>query len=315
MANWSSCTPGALVVVVLVAVAGPAPRAGEPEVGTAAAGERQPWTVQSASGWVGYRASGMREARQVSSGDVIGAAARLESGPDGRATLVRNKDTIKVYPNTVLEVAPAGGAELGTLIRQTLGKLFFDIETIPGRRFRVETPALVAGITGTRFTVEVTQHESTLTVHEGIVWVARADRQNERAYFGAGETARVRLAASGNGAADRRSVRSSSIVGPDVRLEWRQTDRSSAGRMGVTLRNPLGQSKLTIDPRILLAVAALTAVVVVLLPRMVAALTIVASASMWVLPAQWVLTGLLVLAPAVLLWRWWRLAERKRARK
>jgi hypothetical protein len=153
-------------------------------------------------------------------------------------------------------------------------------------------------------------------VHEGTVWMARADLQDERVYFGAGETARVRLAASGNGAADERSsLQSSSIVGPDVRLEWRQPHRSSAGRMGVTLRNPLGQSELTIDPRILLAVAALAGLVVVLLPRMVAALTIVASASVWVLPAQWVLTGLLVLAPAVLLWRWWRLAERKRARK
>jgi hypothetical protein len=308
MTNWSPRTPGVLVLLALVAVAGPAARADEPEVGT-------PWTVQSASGWVGYRVSGMRQARQVSSGDVIGAAARLESGPDGKATLVRNGDTIRVYPNTHLEVAPAGGVELGTLIRQTLGKLFFDIETIPGRSFRVETPALMAGVTGTKFTVEVTQHESTLAVHEGTVWMARADMRDERVYFGAGETARVRLAASGNGAADGRSLQSSSIVGPDVRPEWRQTHRSSAGRMGVTLRNPLGQSKLTIDPRILLAVAAVAALVVVLLPRMVAALTIVASASVWVLPAQWVLTGLLVLAPAVLLWRWWRLAERKRARK
>jgi ferric-dicitrate binding protein FerR (iron transport regulator) len=254
----------------------------------------------------------MRQARQVSPGDVIGTAARLESGPDGKATLVRNGDTIKVHPNTRLEVAPAGGTEWGTLIRQTLGKLFFEIETLPGRSFRVETPALMAGVTGTRFTVEVTQDGTTLAVHEGTVWMARANRQDERVYFGAGETTRVRAAGPENGAADGRSVQSSSSVDPDAWLERTQTHRSSVRRTGVTLRSPLRHSRLTIDPELLLAVVAVTAGVVVLLPRMVAALAIVGSALVWVLPAQWVLTGLLVMAPAVLLWRCWRSIKRKR---
>lgn len=315
MTHWSLRAPGALVLLALVAVAGPAPRADEPEVGTTAAAERQPWTVQSVSGSVRYHASGMRQARQVSSGDVIGTAARLESGPDGKATLVRNGDTIRVHPNTHLEVAPAGGAELGTLIRQTLGKLFFDIETLPGRSFRVETPALMAGVTGTRFTVEVTQDETALTVHEGTVWMARADREDERINFGAGETTRVRLFAPETGAVGGTSLQASGRDGPDPWLEWRQTYRSSAKRTDVTLRNPLGQSKLTIDPEVFLAVVAVTVLVVVLLPRMVAALTIVGSASVWALPAQWVLTGLVMVLPAVLLWRCWKSIERKRARK
>ena len=315
MTHWGSRAPGALILLALIAVASPGPRADEPEIGTTAAAERQPWTVQSVSGSVSYRASGMPQARQASSGDVMGTATRLESGPDGEATLVRNGDTIRVHPNTRLEVAPAGDAELGTLIRQTLGKLIFDIETMPGRSFRVETPALMAGVTGTRFTVEVTQDESTLTVHEGTVWMARADREDERVYFGAGETTHVRLAGPGNGAADGRSLQSIDSFGADDWLEWGQIRRSSAGRNAVTLRNPLGQSKLTIDPELFLAVVAVTALVVVLLPRMVAALAILGSASVWVLPAQWVLTALLVVAPAVLLWRCWRSIQRKRARE
>jgi hypothetical protein len=48
---------------------------------------------------------------------------------------------------------------------------------------------------------------------------------------------------------------------------------------------------------------------------MVAALAIVGSALVWVLPGQWVLTGLLVMAPAVLLWRCWVSIKRKRARE
>jgi membrane protein implicated in regulation of membrane protease activity len=314
MTLWSPAVPGALLLLALVAAPGPAPRADEAEGGPAGAEEGQPWTVQSVSGSVVYRVPGMPQAQQASTGDVIGTAAHLESGPDGQATLVRNGDQIRVHPNTHLQVAPAGGSGLGTLIRQTLGKLLFDVETIPDRSFRVETPALMAGVTGTRFTVEVTQDETALTVHEGAVWMARADRQDERVYFRAGETTRVRLPVLRNGAVDGRSRQSSSSAGPGTWPDWRPTYRSSAGQTDMTVRNPLGHSKLTIAPEVFLAIVAVIALVVVLLPRIVAALTILGSAAAWTLPAQWVLTSLLVLAPAVLLWRWLKSIERKRDR-
>ncbi|MGB1547845.1 MAG: FecR domain-containing protein [Alphaproteobacteria bacterium] len=104
-------------------------------------------------------------ARAVTS---IAPGMQVKTGPDGKFSLQQGKDVLTVSPNSEIEIPTRGDDN----ILQSLGKVLFDMERRPDRRFSVGTPYLAATIKGTVFTVTVDALSSTVDVHEGAVQVA-----------------------------------------------------------------------------------------------------------------------------------------------
>ncbi len=98
----------------------------------------------------------------------IAPGMQVKTGEGGRFSLKQGKDVITVSPNSEIEIPTKGDDN----ILQTLGKVLFDMERRPDRRFSVGTPYLAATIKGTVFTVTVDALGSTVDVHEGAVQVA-----------------------------------------------------------------------------------------------------------------------------------------------
>lgn len=272
-------------------------------------GEQPVWILHEVSGSVRYREAGSQRWKPAVAGDILGTKGTLESGANGRATLARGEDTIVVYPDTRFQVRPAGADGLGALIEQTLGKLFIDVETVPGRIFSVETPYLVAGVTGTTFIVEITRGAATVAVQEGIVSVTRADRRGEVKRLEAGETFRVQAAANQPGLMNR-GQQGGSAGSTGTRLRWDNSWQPPRGSVG-GLRHTLDW--WASRPGELLAVVGALALIISLLPRAITSSLVLGASLLWLLPTPWLLAALtFTLPPVVLLWRRWRSRRRGR---
>ena len=94
--------------------------------------------------------------RRVGPGDTLAGVPRDRHGARGQATLTHGDDVIHIAPNSRMELRPPTGNSVVTQVVQTLGTLFFGVETRPDRRFRVETPYLVTLVKGTTFSITVT---------------------------------------------------------------------------------------------------------------------------------------------------------------
>ena len=172
-----------LAFLLMVVWLGHAIHAADPVAETAdslAPGVPDSWRVVASSGTV----ETMLTAEQwspVRRGDRLRSESRFRTGSNGRATLVHGRDLILLDPDTDLTL-PAGrldGAEM--LIQQHAGGALYQVESRDVEsqgRFQVETPYLVAGVKGTKFTVIVQQDFATVSVREGSVGVrARASGQ------------------------------------------------------------------------------------------------------------------------------------------
>jgi hypothetical protein len=145
-----------------------------------ATGVPDSWRVVASSGTVETMLAADRWS-PVQRGDRLRSESRFRTGSNGRATLVRAGDLILLDPDTDLTL-PAGrlrGAEMP--IQQHAGGALYQVESRDVEsqgRFQVETPYLVAGVKGTKFTVIVQQDFATVSVREGSVGVrARASGQ------------------------------------------------------------------------------------------------------------------------------------------
>ncbi|PCJ61526.1 MAG: hypothetical protein COA65_00770 [Rhodospirillaceae bacterium] len=98
----------------------------------------------------------------------IAPGMQVKTGANGRFVLKQGKDVITVSSNSEIEI-PTKGSDS---IFQSLGKVLFDMDRRPERRFSVGTPYLAAVIKGTIFTVNVDALGSSVDVHEGAVQVA-----------------------------------------------------------------------------------------------------------------------------------------------
>ena len=82
--------------------------------------------------------------------------------------MLRQKgDVVTVTPNTRFEVPKKGKNNVWL----TFGKVLFDMERRPDRRFSVGTPHLAAVVKGTSFAVEVDKEASTIHLTKGAVKV------------------------------------------------------------------------------------------------------------------------------------------------
>ena len=87
-----------------------------------------------------------------------------------------------------------------TIIRESLGKIFFSIGSRPNRSFEVDSPYLVVLVKGTKFTVNANYLGDSVAVTEGTVEVRSVAGGNAAGtLIGAGQTAHVGVGDSSGG--------------------------------------------------------------------------------------------------------------------
>jgi FecR protein len=170
----------------LIAVVGPAAAAADPAAGA--------WLAEEVRGTVLIRAAGEAPAswQPLQAATPIAGQSEIATGSDGVAVLDNGVDQIRLTPNSRLVLPADESAGLMTVIRQSLGKIFFDIGPRPDRRFEVDAPYLVVLVKGTQFTVSANYLGDSVAVTEGTVEVhASAGGDSPGTLIGAGQTASV----------------------------------------------------------------------------------------------------------------------------
>lgn len=183
------------------------------------------WIVADISGDVAVR-SGDTAWRRISQGQQLVPGTTLKTGADGRATIVRNGDSIKVSPISVVSL-PVGKSGAGTPgVVQSLGTLLYKILTREQKqaKFNVKTPYLAAVIKGTTFTVTVNDQGSALHVTEGVVQVT-SPFTGEVALIKPGQTGMV-SATGGRGLKVLTGKRKRSSADPDSATKGNAAARS-----------------------------------------------------------------------------------------
>ena len=132
------------------------------------------WMVVSTTGNVWTLASEAGERQPVAAGATLLEPTWIEVGPDGWALLAHGKSRATVRANSKLQVVALDDAGKSTRLRQTRGLVYFDVEKQPNEHFLVETPYLIAGVKGTRFSVDVSAQAATVSVSSGQVSVSSA---------------------------------------------------------------------------------------------------------------------------------------------
>ena len=146
-----------------LAATGPAP-----EEATA----RQTWLIVNVSGEVWTRDTEAGERTPLKEGATLAEGSWIETGENGFALMVFGKSRASVQANSLMQVVALSDGGHSTFLRQTRGVVEFDVEKRRSEHFMVETPYLIAGVKGTRFSVSVSGKAATVSVSSGVVSVA-----------------------------------------------------------------------------------------------------------------------------------------------
>ena len=131
------------------------------------------WMVSETDGRVAIRdESGERPARR---GAKIAAGGTIETGANGSAVIVREREFVTVRPNTRLKVPQPSEERSVIQIVQDWGSAIFNIGKQPDPHFGVRTPTLAAVVKGTSFSITVDGTGSSMQVTEGAVEVWTGD--------------------------------------------------------------------------------------------------------------------------------------------
>src|SRR6185312_3205919 len=179
--------PAAIIVALSMLATGGRPvGAADPTVGA--------WLAEEVRGTVLIRTAGEAATswQPLQAATPIAGQSEIATGSDGVAVLDNGVDHIRLTPNSRLVLPGDEDAGLMTIIRQTLGKIFFDIGPRPDRRFEVDAPYLVVLVKGTHFAVSSNYLGDSVAVTEGTVEVRAAGGGNAAGtLIGAGQTASV----------------------------------------------------------------------------------------------------------------------------
>ncbi|MGH0028922.1 MAG: FecR domain-containing protein [Myxococcota bacterium] len=115
-------------------------------------GAAQDGVLRSAKGQVERSDGDPPVWRPAGRGDVLAAGDRLRTGRDGRAEVVWQGTTIRLYGDSVLRL-PQSDLGDGTRVELEDGSGLFDVEHREDGSFEVHTPEVVVSVKGTRFGV------------------------------------------------------------------------------------------------------------------------------------------------------------------
>ena len=136
----------------------------------AVAGPDSIWTLQQSSGSVHLLKSGFSPIA-LTLGDQFSEGDWIETGPDGRAVLVRGDDMIVIAPNSQVGLPRETTGSIATRILHRLGTIMLTVEKQAKQHFEVKTPYLAAVVKGTTFTVSIQEGRTAVHVVEGLVEV------------------------------------------------------------------------------------------------------------------------------------------------
>jgi hypothetical protein len=155
-------TPFPLIVAVgLVAVG---------LVATAIAANTADWSVAQASGKVSIVMTGAQPVA-LTKGAVLTAGGILTTGPQSRALLSRDQETMVIGANAAVAIPSGPLNSQFTTVLESAGLVEYTVDKQNVQHFAVETPYLAAVVKGTQFSVEVTPNGGTVSVTRGVVEV------------------------------------------------------------------------------------------------------------------------------------------------
>lgn len=175
-----------IVALSMLATGGRPVGAADPTVGA--------WLAEEVRGTVLVRTAGEAATswQPLQAATPIAGQSEIATGSDGIVILDNGVDHIRLTPNSRLVLPADEDAGLMTIIRQSLGKIFFDIGPRPDRSFEVDAPYLVVLVKGTHFAVSSNYLGDSVAVTEGTVEVRAAGGGNAAGtLIGAGQTASV----------------------------------------------------------------------------------------------------------------------------
>jgi hypothetical protein len=152
------------------------------------------WLAEEVRGTVLVRTAGEAATswQPLQAATAVAGQSEIATGSDGVAVLDNGVDHIRLAPNSRLVLPPDQDESLMTVIRQSLGRIFFDIGPRPDRSFEVDAPYLVVLVKGTQFTVSANYLGNSVAVTEGTVEVrATAGGNAPGTLIGAGQSASV----------------------------------------------------------------------------------------------------------------------------
>jgi len=132
----------------------------------------QDWTVAKTTKQVSYTVD-KTTWQPVEVGALVPNKAWVSTGPRGRVTLTRGKESISLHPNTLGAVITTEGFfSRKTDVVHQKGEIALNIEKRGRPHTFVHTPFLAAAVKGTSFTVTVTDKAASVSVDEGLVQVS-----------------------------------------------------------------------------------------------------------------------------------------------
>lgn len=124
------------------------------------------WTTENDTSW-----------QPLHKGDRIEPPTQVRTGTDGRVTLQRGGDSVKISPNSLL-FFPAAERRDGNLfmrVLQTFGVVTYSVEKRPQPGFQVETHYLTSLVKGTLFEVAASDEQAAVTLLNGSLLVGNPD--------------------------------------------------------------------------------------------------------------------------------------------
>jgi hypothetical protein len=176
------------------------------------------WRVAATSGDVSVVQGSPAKLVKIQVGAFIMPGAKISTGIEGWAVLTHAKDVMAVAAKTKLSLPKKVAESRTTSILQSLGSILFKVDKLPGRKFKVKMPLLVAVVKGATFNVNVSTAGASVSVSEGTVGVSRSQGGGGRSSdVTTGQTASVGATAGGGVSVGRTSPGTTSGRGPDAK--------------------------------------------------------------------------------------------------
>ena len=155
------------------------------------------WSVLAVSGDASWRPAAVKVGgwQELQANAQIPDGAEIRTGGNGSAVVAKSLDRIEIRANTSVVVA-ASVSSNATQMYQSSGSATYTVEKRPAGTFSVRTPYVLAVVKGTKFDVDITNRETSVSVSEGRVGVSD-QRSNDNVDVTPGERARARAESPG----------------------------------------------------------------------------------------------------------------------
>jgi hypothetical protein len=135
------------------------------------------WQATELQGSAEWKAEHSSSWQHLHIGDRVEPPTQVRTGADGRVTLERGGDRVKISPNSLLFFPAAERRDGNLFIRvlQTFGVVTYAVEKRPQPGFQVETRYLTSLVKGTLFEVAASNEQAAVTLLNGSLLVGNPD--------------------------------------------------------------------------------------------------------------------------------------------